>query len=102
MAGITMIVGFLFLGRFFVPQAFGGMLNLDPSLTFLFLYVSFVTSMMFLCLGVLGEYISVLILEIKQRPTAIVRHAVGEVLLLPSASYVQRHDVTQPAPGRTP
>ena len=89
MAVITMVVGVLLLAKLFVPMEWMGVTNLDPSLTILFLYLSFVASMMFLCLGILGEYISVLILEVKQRPTAIVRRIVGDLRRLPAADYIQ-------------
>ncbi len=89
MAGLTMGGGLLFLGKLFMPKEWTGIMNLDPSLTILFLYLSFVASMLFLCLGILGEYISVLILEVKKRPTAIVRRSVGEVQYLPAADYIQ-------------
>jgi dolichol-phosphate mannosyltransferase len=92
MAGITMLIGLLFLGRFFIPGELPGMMNLDPSLTILFLYLSFVASMLFLCVGILGEYISVILWEVKRRPTAIVRQVVGEVNRLPSADYIQYCD----------
>ena len=89
MALITMALGLLFLIKLFVPLGWTGMMNLDPSLTILFLYLSFVSSMIFLCLGIIGEYISVLILEVKRRPTAIVRRALGDVRRLPSADYIR-------------
>jgi dolichol-phosphate mannosyltransferase len=101
MAGITMALGLLFLAKLFVPMEWTSVVTLDPGLTILFLYLSFVASMMFVCLGIMGEYISVLILEVKRRPTAIVRHVVGEVRRLPSADYIQYHDPHRSGPDQT-
>jgi dolichol-phosphate mannosyltransferase len=99
MAGITLVLGFVFLGKLFLPVEWTGMVTLDPGLSVLLLYFSFVVSMLFLCLGIMGEYISVLILEVKGRPTAIVRHAVGDVCRLPSADYIQYRDPRHAAPA---
>jgi dolichol-phosphate mannosyltransferase len=89
MSVVTMGMGALLLGKLFAPKAWTGMLSLDPGLTVVLLCFSLVASMMFLCLGIMGEYISVILWEVKRRPTAIVRQSVGEVERLASADYIQ-------------
>jgi glycosyltransferase involved in cell wall biosynthesis len=89
MAGVTMLVGLLFFAKFLVLGRWAGFLNLGPALTLLILYFSFVASMLFLCVGILGEYISVILWEVKRRPTAIVRQSVGGLERLPNADYIQ-------------
>jgi dolichol-phosphate mannosyltransferase len=90
MAGLTMLVGVLFVGNLLLPSKVIA-ISSDPWIAALFLYVSFLASMMFLCLGVLGEYVSVIVWEVKRRPAAIVRHTLGGVSRLPQAEYVQCH-----------
>ena len=91
MAGVTMLVGLAFLAKFLAPGRWWAFLNFDPTLTILILYFSFVASMLFLCVGILGEYISVILWEVKRRPTAIVRQSVGGVKRLPNADYISPH-----------
>ena len=89
MAATTMLVGLALLAKFLIPGTWADFLNLNPGLTILVLYFSFVASMLFLCVGILGEYISVILWEVKRRPTAIVRQTVGTVQRLPYTDYIR-------------
>jgi len=44
-------------------------------------FLSFTLSVLFVCMGVIGEYLIVLLQEIKRRPAAIVASAIGDVSL---------------------
>src|ERR1035438_9544381 len=48
-------------------------------------FLAFALSVLFLCLGILGEYLIVLLQEIKKRPAGIVASVVGEVRPLEAA-----------------
>lgn len=80
MSLLTLIAGLLFLLNRLVPgfALFGYYVGMSPGTTTILLYVSLVSSMLFFCLGILGEYLAVLIRETKKRPCAIVaRHTPG-------------------------
>jgi dolichol-phosphate mannosyltransferase len=38
----------------------------------LVLYLSFIASALFFCIGIMGEYLAVIIKEVKHRPVAVV------------------------------
>jgi polyisoprenyl-phosphate glycosyltransferase len=88
MAGLTMLLGLAFLIHFFVRGQWLTIFDRDSGLTILFLYVSFIASMLFFCIGILGEYISVILWEIKRRPTAIVQRTTAQMERSPNAVYV--------------
>jgi hypothetical protein len=56
---------------------FGYHIGVYPGTTTVVMLMLFVTSMLFICLGIIGEYLSVLVKEIKRRPTSIVNTTVG-------------------------
>ena len=49
------------------------------------IFLAFTFSILFLCLGIVGEYLVVLLHEIKNRPTAIVDSVVGDIRPYPVA-----------------
>ena len=80
MSVFTLIVGLLFLINRLMPRfsLFGYYVGADPGTTTILLYFSLVSSMLFFCLGIIGEYMVILVHETKRRPSAIVaRHTVG-------------------------
>ncbi len=80
MSVLTLLAGLLFLINRLFPSftLFGYYVGANPGTTTLLLYVSLVSSMLFLCLGIIGEYLMVLVRETKRRPCAIVaRHSAG-------------------------
>jgi len=82
MSVLTLLVGFLFLANRLFPSfsLFGYYVGADPGTTTILLYISLVSSMLFFCLGIIGEYLVVLVREAKRRPLAIVaRHTGGLV-----------------------
>lgn len=80
MSLLTLVVGALFLVNRLVPSfsIFGYYVGANPGTTTILLYFSFVSSMLFFCLGIIGEYLVLLVREAKRRPSAIVaRHTSG-------------------------
>ena len=61
----------------------------NPGATTIILYLSIVSSMLFFCLGIMGEYLVVLVKEVKGRPSAIADRLIGELAMQsPSATVV--------------
>ncbi|MBZ5610853.1 MAG: glycosyltransferase family 2 protein [Acidobacteriia bacterium] len=51
----------------------------NPGTATLLVFLSFTLSVLFICLGIIGEYLVLLLQEIKKRPAAIVASVVGEM-----------------------
>lgn len=83
MALLSVILGLFFVLNRFMPDLtpFGYYIGKNPGTTTVVVLMLFVSSMLFLCLGIIGEYMSVVIREIKRRPTAIVRTTAGNPVL---------------------
>jgi polyisoprenyl-phosphate glycosyltransferase len=86
--GFSMVLLSIALGMFFVvnriiPELspFGFYIGQNPGITTVVVLMLFVSSMLFLCLGIMGEYMSVIIKEIKRRPTAIVKMTAGNPIM---------------------
>ncbi|HLK22491.1 MAG TPA: glycosyltransferase family 2 protein [Bryobacteraceae bacterium] len=62
-------------------------------------FLAFALSVLFVCVGILGEYLIVLLQEIKKRPAAIVSMVVGNVQPLDAAYGLL--EATQPPVART-
>jgi dolichol-phosphate mannosyltransferase len=56
---------------------FGYYIGANPGTTTLALLILGAFAALFLCLGIIGEYIALLVIEVKGRPTAIVDRALG-------------------------
>lgn len=95
MSLFTLLAGFLFLLNRLFPSfwLFGYYVGANPGTTTILLYASLVSSMLFLCLGIIGEYLAVLIRETKRRPCAIVtRHTPGIAASAQNAHVVSLAD----------
>jgi hypothetical protein len=57
----------------------GYWIGASPGVTTLVLFLAFTMSVLFVCLGIVGEYLIVLLQEIKKRPSAIVADIIGQV-----------------------
>lgn len=80
----TLVGGVMFLitctsGAFFLinrlnPEftLFGYFVGVSPGTATLLIYISMIASMLFLCIGILGEYLALIVREVKKRPTSIV------------------------------
>ena len=86
MIGLGMAVLSLLLGGLFVLNRIFPRLTVlhywigaSPGTTTIILILLAVSAMLFLCLGVLGEYLIVMLKELKRRPTAIARAVIGDL-----------------------
>ena len=79
MSIVSMIIGMLLLTNRLFPKftLFGYYIGANPGVTTIVLLGLFIASLFFLCLGILGEYLGLLIKEIKRRPMAIVSTQLG-------------------------
>jgi polyisoprenyl-phosphate glycosyltransferase len=73
----TLSVAFL-LNRLF-PQfsIFGYYIGANPGTATIVILLMIFGGLLFLCLGILGEYLAIVVKEIKRRPVAIVHHHYG-------------------------
>lgn len=76
----TLMAAALFTVNRFVPsfQPFGYDISANKGTATIVLYLSFIASALFFCLGILGEYLAVVIREVKKRPVAMVAEKTGE------------------------
>lgn len=81
MALFSVLFGTFVLINRVVPRftIVGYWVGANPGLATILVFGSFVASMMFLCLGIIGEYLIVMFQELKHRPTAIVDSFVGDL-----------------------
>jgi polyisoprenyl-phosphate glycosyltransferase len=79
MSILSMALGFLFLLNRLIPEftVFGYQIGSNPGTTTIVVLLLFVGSLLFLCLGILGEYLGVVVKEVKRRPLAIVEEQYG-------------------------
>jgi polyisoprenyl-phosphate glycosyltransferase len=71
---LTLGAAGLFLLNRLLPafSIFGYYIGANPGTATLVLYVSFIASAAFFCLGIIGEYLAVVVKEVKKRPVTIV------------------------------
>jgi glycosyltransferase involved in cell wall biosynthesis len=81
MSVISVIIGLLLLANRLFPKftLFGYYIGANPGVTTIVLLGLLVASLLFLCLGILGEYLGLLLKEIKRRPMAIVSKPLGDL-----------------------
>jgi hypothetical protein len=60
----------------------------NPGVATVLVFLSFTFSILFFCIGIIGEYLVVLLQETKKRPAAIVATVIGDVSPHPSAFNV--------------
>lgn len=74
MAALTLVAAALFVVNRFLPSfhPFGYDVGANYGTTTVVLYISFIASALFFCLGIIGEYLAVIIKEVKKRPVTIV------------------------------
>jgi dolichol-phosphate mannosyltransferase len=77
---VALIAAALFTVNRFVPsfRPFGYDINANAGTTTIVLYLSFIGSAILFCLGIMGEYMGVMIKEIKRRPVAVVAERTTE------------------------
>jgi dolichol-phosphate mannosyltransferase len=74
MTCFTLAAAALFMVNRFVPafKPFGYDINANAGTATIVLYMSLIASALFFCLGIIGEYLAVIIKEVKRRPVAVV------------------------------
>lgn len=79
---LTLAAAGLFTLNRFVPsfRPFGYDINVHAGTATVVLYLSFIASGLFFCLGIIGEYLGVIIKEVKARPVAIVAETTHDLL----------------------
>lgn len=82
MGVLTLLAAGLFLVNRIFPSfsIFGYYVGANPGTATLVLYLSFIASALFFCMGILGEYLAVVVKEVKKRPVAVVAEVTGERL----------------------
>jgi glycosyltransferase involved in cell wall biosynthesis len=81
MGVFSIVFGILVLINRLFPKftLLGYSVGANGGLATMLVFLAFAFSLLFLCLGIVGEYLVVLLHEIKNRPTAIVDSVVGEM-----------------------
>lgn len=79
MSAASVLLGVFLLINRFVPSftLFGYYIGQNPGTTTIVILLLLIGSLLFLCLGIIGEYLGVVIKEVKRRPIAIIREQVG-------------------------
>jgi polyisoprenyl-phosphate glycosyltransferase len=80
MGVLTLIAAAVFTLNRFLPsfRPFGYDINAHPGTATMVLYLSFIASALFFCLGILGEYLAVVIREVKRRPVTVIAEVTDE------------------------
>jgi len=83
--GIFMGIGSLFLGALLLINRWFPKFTIlhyyigaNPGTTTIILFLAVIASMIFFCLGIMGEYLVLVLKEIKGRPTAIASQLIGD------------------------
>ena len=81
MAGFSVVFGGLVVLNRFFPHftILGYWVGTNPGVTTILCFLAFVFSILFTSIGIIGEYLGVLLQEVKRRPTAIVESVLGGV-----------------------
>jgi dolichol-phosphate mannosyltransferase len=81
MAVFSIVFALLVLVNRLMPRftVFSYWVGANPGTTTILIAGSFISSILFLSLGIIGEYLVVMLQEIKRRPTAIVQSIIGDI-----------------------
>jgi polyisoprenyl-phosphate glycosyltransferase len=98
----SLIFGVLLLVNRLFPRftILGYWVGANPGTATIVCFLALVFSVLFLCIGVLGEYLVVLLQEVKQRPTAIVAETLGDLRKNEAAWQVIDCGAVAPAPSQ--
>ena len=90
MSFFSIVLGLLLLVNRFYPRftLFGYYVGASPGTTTIVILLLLIGSLLFLCLGILGEYLGIVMKEVKRRPVAIVQERVGVNEPLPGSNLV--------------
>jgi dolichol-phosphate mannosyltransferase len=100
LVGLVMSLGSILLGLFFLVNRFfprftlfGYYVGQNPGTTTIVILLMLMGSLLFLCIGILGEYLGIVMKEVKRRPVAIVQQQVGIAGPVLSSSLVVQDPV---------
>ena len=81
MGTFSILFGALIAANRLWPQftLFGFWIGANAGAATILVFIAFTLSVLFVCLGIVGEYLIVLLQEIKGRPAAIVASGVGDL-----------------------
>jgi dolichol-phosphate mannosyltransferase len=100
-AGSFLFVLLVLANRFFPKfTVLGYWVGANPGTTTVVCLLSFIASILFVCVGIIGEYLAVLMQEVKRRPTAVVESALGDLrknTLAQSVTYLSHEKQIQEA-----
>ncbi len=76
----AVMTGLFFLNRL-TPRftLFGYSVGASPGVATIVILLSLVSAINFFCLAIIGQYLALVLREVKRRPQAIVREVIGEV-----------------------
>ncbi len=98
MGCFSLLLGGLFLFNRLFPKftILSYWIGANPGTTTVILYVSIVSSMLFFCLGIMGEYLVVMLKELKRRPAAVAQLIIGDLRPQPSQVVLSAPASVQP------
>jgi len=102
MGVFSILFGLLVLANRLFPRftLLGYWVGANPGTATLLVFLSFTLSVLFVCLGIIGEYLVLLLQEIKRRPAAIVASVIGDARPFDSA-YALLHGTPDASPQPT-
>jgi polyisoprenyl-phosphate glycosyltransferase len=90
----TVIIAIFLLNRLFPSfSIFGYSIGASPGTATIVTLISLLFSINFFCLGIIGQYLAIVLREVKRRPQAVVQKVVGQ-LKRRSAAYPIGEDAT--------
>jgi hypothetical protein len=101
MGFFSLLLGALFLLNRWLPKftLFGYNIGANPGTTTIILFLAIISSMLFFCLGIMGEYLVLLVKEVKGRPTAIADRQIGDLTMqVPTGAIVSSLMERRPVP----
>lgn len=103
-AVVSLFIGVLFLLNRIFPRftILHYYIGANPGTTTIILFLSVISSMLFFCLGMLGEYLVILLKEVKRRPSAIAGALIGDVHKQPGTAFVLEGALPRPAVALNP
>ena len=81
------------LNRFFPSfTLFGYSVGANPGVTTIVILVLLTSAFNFLCLGIMGQYLALVVREVKRRPQSVVREVVGDLQRKRVAFPISKHE----------
>ena len=99
MGAFSMFFGVLVVVNRFFPRLtiVGYWVGANPGVTTVLCFLALVFSILFVSVGIIGEYLGVLLREVKRRPTAVVESVLGGLEKNALAGHVSYFSADEPA-----